>query len=162
MSEVKVEKPATVKATGRNQYCGRGDYKQKDNHVNPKVPEFEGKCDALKGFISNCVDGKQTDMYNNSLKDFFGYVGREYANGGDIKSTIENKKPYVIAIPKDPVVADGKMEPSASAKRIWERQLDKYIRRDNRLTSNCQSAHSLMLGQCTDIMTASLNGLKSY
>jgi hypothetical protein len=38
----------------------------------------------------------------------------------DIKSTIDNEKLYGIAIPKDPIVADGEMEPSASAKRIWE------------------------------------------
>jgi hypothetical protein len=162
MIEVKVEKPAVAKGTGRNRYSGRGGYKQMDKPVNLKIPEFEGRCDALKGFIFNCLDRKQTDMYNNSMKEFVRYVGREYLNGGDTKSTIENEKLYVIAIPKDPVVADGETESSASTKRIWERQLDEYARRDNHLTSNFQSAYSLMLGQCTDVMIASLKGLKTY
>jgi hypothetical protein len=68
----------------------------------------------------------------------------------------------VIAIPDDPIILENVTVPSASAKRIWERQLDKYVHRNNRLTSNCQSAYSLMIGQYTDIMVASLKGLKGY
>jgi hypothetical protein len=145
MSEIKVEKAGAGKAGGRGRNNGRGGYMHKDKPVTPKTPEFEGRCDALKGFIFDCSDLKQTDLYNSTMKEIIGYVGREYSNGGGIKSTIENEKLYLIAIPDDPTVLENATVPNASAKRIWERQLDEYVRCDNRLTSNCQSAYSLSL-----------------
>jgi hypothetical protein len=72
MSEIKVEKACAGKAGGRGRYNGRGGYRHKDKPVTPKEPEFEGRCDTLKGSIFGCSDLKQTDLYNITMKELIG------------------------------------------------------------------------------------------
>jgi hypothetical protein len=102
MNEIKVEKEGACKVGGRGRNNGRGGYRL-DKPFMPKTPEFEVGCDTLEGFIFDCSDLKQTDLYNSTMKEIIGYVGREYSNGGEIKSTIENKK----LLPNHPSERDG-------------------------------------------------------
>jgi hypothetical protein len=127
-----------------------------------KTPTFKGRCDSLKGFIFDCSDGKQSDTYNTAMTEVIGYVGREYVNGGDIRSTIENEVMFQVEVPKDPVPKEGETTASATSKRTWEQHIDELVKRYNRLASNCQSAYSLILGQCSDMMVASLQSLKQF
>jgi hypothetical protein len=159
--EVKIEKPGAPKAPTKSRYGGRGGF----NHRKPatdKALGFEGRCDSLKGFVFYCSDGKQLDGYNTMMKKIIGYVGREYVNGGDIISNIEYEVMFQVEVPKDPVPKEGETAASATSKRIWERQINELVKRENRLASNCQSDYSLILGQCSEVMVASLQSLKGF
>lgn len=51
----------------------------------PRPAKFEGKCDDLKGYIYDCVDGKQADAYTKTTKEIAEYVGRTYKYGSDAR-----------------------------------------------------------------------------
>jgi hypothetical protein len=95
MSEVNIETPGAPKAPTKSRYGGRGGFNRR-KPANDKAPEFEGKYDSLKGFVFDFSDGKQSNAYNTTTKEIIGYVGREYVNGGNIKSTIEYEVMFQI------------------------------------------------------------------
>ena len=84
-------------------------------------PKFEGKSGEteLKGHIFDCSDGLGKDVYANTLKETAEYVGRKYDHGADILATLENGARYD---PPTPVDLTG--EPRATAKRIWEKEVE--------------------------------------
>ena len=49
-----------------------------------KQPKFEGKCEELKGFIYNCSDAWQADMFTKIMKEIAGYAGQNYHHSADI------------------------------------------------------------------------------
>jgi hypothetical protein len=102
------------------------------------------------------------DAYNTTMKEIIGYVGIEYVNDGDIRSTIEYEVMFQVEVPNDPVPKEGETAVSATSKRIWERQIDELVKRENQLASNFQSAYSLIMGQFFEVMVASLQSLKGY
>jgi hypothetical protein len=109
--------------------------------------KFAGKCDGLSGFVYVCSEGKQSDRFNIVAKEIAEYVGREYRFGGDIRWTIQNISLYTEEEPKE--CADAT---AAVKKRMWERRVDEFIKREDKLKENCQSAYSLVIGQCTEYM----------
>ena len=149
--EVKVEKgkePAPEKRGPRTQ--GRPGHRQQQ--------KFEGRCDSLKGFTFDCSDGRQADKYVTTMRKVAEFVGRTYAYGGDIRTTIENEQIYIVPRPKD---IKGKGA-SDMDRRILDKQVDEYVKRDAKLKENCSGVFSLLLGQCTDHMRAKLEALDEY
>ena len=67
----------------------------------PRLPKFEGKCEALKGHIYDC-DPRQADMYTKTTKEIAEYVGREYKYGSDVRLSIETMAEVTIPEPQDP------------------------------------------------------------
>jgi hypothetical protein len=51
---------------------------------------------------------------------------------------------------------------NATSKRIWEKRVDEYVKRDVRLTENCKKLYSLILRQCTEYMKSKLESLLDY
>jgi hypothetical protein len=47
-------------------------------------------------------------------------------------------------------------------KRIWEEEIDEYVRRKSKLTVNCEKLYSLILGQCAEHMVAKLESLDDF
>jgi hypothetical protein len=47
-------------------------------------------------------------------------------------------------------------------KRIWEKQVDEYVRKDSYLTENLKALYSLIWGQCTDVICARIEGLTEH
>jgi hypothetical protein len=98
--------------------------------------KFAGKCDGLSGFVYNCSDGKQSDRFNIVTKEIAEYVGREYRFGSDIRWTIQNIVLYKKEEPKECAAAT-----SGVKKRMWERQVDEFVNREDKLKENCQAAY---------------------
>jgi hypothetical protein len=67
----------------------RGNYKP--TMILIKEPKFEGKCDSVKGFTYDFLDGKQSDRYNLVSKEIAEYVGRGYTYGSDVRWIIHNE-----------------------------------------------------------------------
>jgi hypothetical protein len=154
-NEVKVEKSTGSPAGAA--HPKRGGFKPKARTAAVQQPKFEGRCDDLKGFTFDYTDSRQKAGYNTSIKELAEYVGRTYTYGGDIRWTVENEKMFPVPCPKD-VAADA----GATDKRIWERRVDEYVKRKNKIAANCETVFSLILGQCSEYMRAKREGLGSY
>jgi hypothetical protein len=122
-----------------------------------REPKFAGNCDGLSGFIYDFSDGKHYARFNIVTKEIAEYVGREYRFGGDIRWTIQNLSLYKEEESKE--CADAT---SAVKKRMWERRVDEFIKREDKLDENCQSAYLLAIGQCTEYMIAKLAAKTGY
>jgi hypothetical protein len=58
--------------------------------------------------------------------------------------------------------ADIPTDATAKSKRVWERRVGEFTKRDNRPTTNLETAFSLVMGQCTELMRANINALKDW
>jgi hypothetical protein len=45
---------------------------------------------------------------------------------------------------------------------MWERRVNEYIKRENKLEENCRTAYSLVTGQCTEYMRAKLEAAPGF
>jgi hypothetical protein len=107
--------------------------------------------------VYDCSDGKQSDRFNIVTKEIAEYVGRQYRFGGDIRWTLKNLSLYSEEEPKE--CADAT---STVKTRMWERRVDEFVKREDNLKENCQSAYSLVIGQCTEYMRAKLAATTGY
>jgi hypothetical protein len=96
--EVKVEDAAA--GTGparRNAYRGR--YKSSPTPVATKQEtRFDGRCDALKGFIFDCTDGQQPDQYAVNMKEISIYVRRRNSRVHKIWLIVSDSRCVLLSI----------------------------------------------------------------
>ena len=125
----------------------------------PTVTKFKGHTIALSGFIFDCSDYKQADVYTTTLKRIAEYVGAEYKHGGDISASITNGKLMNIPEPAQPPDYVDRFNVTRAEKLadiIFSKKLDAHIRREDTLHDNVQKAYALILGQCTDLLQTKL------
>ena len=70
---------------------------------------------------------------------------------------VETLKVPTIDMP-DPPPEDA----NASVKRVWQKNIDKFVDRQDQLQENIGTLYSLLKGQCTDIMKQQLESLPVY
>ena len=75
------------------------------------------------------------------MKRIAEYVGTEYRNSGNIRSTIEQNVIFAIPLPLALSGTNDELE-----KMILTKKVDAYVKRDSILDENIQKAYSLMLG----------------
>ena len=73
-------------------------------------PRFKGNSHDLEGYIFDCRDNKQADIFVHTMKRIAEYVGTEYRNGGDIRSTIEQNERFAIPLPLAPSGTNDEVE----------------------------------------------------
>ena len=73
--------------------------KQVAGYVNGK---FVGRCDDLQGYIYNCSDSRQADLYTTTTKELVDHVTGEYKQGKDIAKAIESLSRPKLDKPEDP------------------------------------------------------------
>ena len=135
----------------------RGGVRTKAKKRTPTNPPFEGKCDALKGFIYDCSDNKQADQFVSTTLEIATYVGSNFKHGGDVRLALTN-----LQIPQIPHPEDPPPNATASMRKIWENQCAAWSKREETYISNMQQIYSLIWGQCTETMQAKLEGLVNY
>ena len=123
----------------------------------PRAPKFEGKCPDLKGHIYDATDARQSDQFIKTTREIGEYVGRTYKYGGDIRLAVEKLSSPTIIAPDDHAVDAG-----PSAKRIWEKMIDEYVRRISYLDENIKTLYSLVWGQCSDVIRQKVESHKDY
>jgi hypothetical protein len=155
MAEVKVEKGLVSQA---NPVRRPNSKPCNGRHGRQPVSRFEGRCPDLKGFTFDCAEGRHADSYNLSIKELALYVGRIFTYSADLKWTIEHEKLFVAPKPENIDIA----KINATYKRIWEKRVEEYVKRDIRLTENCEKLYSLILGQFTEYMKSKLESLLDY
>jgi Reverse transcriptase (RNA-dependent DNA polymerase) len=123
----------------------------------PKQPKFEGECKDLSGNIFDCTGAKQAVTFINTRRALANYVGREYTNGGDMRTVIEDLEMPVIPQPDDPPAGASKSE-----QFIWQERCKEWLKQENILKQNIKLLYSLVWGQCTDTMKQKIEALSNY
>jgi hypothetical protein len=95
--------------------------------------------------VFHCADGKQADQYAVTMKEIAEYIGSNYAYGADIRWSLEHDALFVVPKPTNP--AD---DADAIDTRIFEKGVDKYVKRKSKHTYNIRKLFLLILGQCTE------------
>jgi hypothetical protein len=121
-----------------------------------KQPKFEGKCDKLKGHIYDCTDVRQSDMFVKTTKEISKHAGSTFTFGGDARRALENLTLPTLQLPQTPTSDD------ITLVRIWQKEVDEYVRRKGILSDNMQTVYSLVWGQCTDVMRQKIEALTIY
>jgi hypothetical protein len=122
-----------------------------------RQPKFEGKCKELKGFVFNCSDSRQADVFRKTTKEIAGYRGRTFRYGDDIRKLIESMTAQVLSMPDDPPTVA-----SRTVTQVWEKEVDEYVKQKMYLKQNLKTLYSLVLGQCTDVVLAKLEANNTY
>jgi hypothetical protein len=154
MAEVKVEKTDTTNSTGPPKRYSRF---QQQRRTTTQDTKFNRRCEYIKGFVFDCADEKQANQYNVTIREITAYAGRTYDYGGDMRWSIKNETKFV---PTKPTGIGASTDPTE--KRIWEKEIDKYVRCNAKLTVNCKKLYSLIFGQYTDHMMATLESLSDF
>jgi hypothetical protein len=92
-----------------------------------------------------------------TTKEIAEYVGWTFKKGSDARLAIKNLSLPVLALPADPAG-----DTNNALNRIWEKEIDKYVKRKTCLADNMQLVYSLVWGQCTDIMGQKVEALTIY
>jgi hypothetical protein len=129
-----------------------------NQHSKQPISKFEGRCQDLKGFAFDCAEGRHADSYNLSMKEMALYAGRTFTYGADLKRTIKHEEKFTVPKPGDIDIRTV----SATEKRIWEKHVDEYVKRDVRFERNSEKLYSLIIGQCTEYMKSKLESLVDY
>jgi hypothetical protein len=120
-------------------------------------PGFQGGCDELVGHVFDCAVGKQADRYTVTMKEIVEYIGINFTYGSDIRWRLEHEEELMV--PK-PISLDTNAD--AIDKRIWEKEIDEYIKRKAKHGYNYCKLFSLILGQCTYYLKSKLESLSSF
>ena len=120
-------------------------------------PRFKGNIHDLEGYIFDCSDNKQAEIFVHTMKRIAEYVGTEYRNGGDIRSTIEQDERFAIPLPLAPSGTADELQ-----KIILTKKVDAYVKRNSILDENIQKAYSLMLGQWSELLKSKLKTTKDW
>jgi len=134
-----------ARGAGRNPGCGRFQTRQP---VQQSSAKFKGNCLSLEGQVFDCLDYKQANKYQSTVKQISEYVGSEYKHGGDIRSSIVNETKTTIPQPSIPQIVDP-LAPTAQEQlllMIFKGEVDAYIKRKAILDDNVQKTYSLILG----------------
>ncbi len=140
---------------GRQNPC-RAFNKPGPTPVAPRSARFEGRCDELKGHVYNCSNPRQPlDEFTRTTKAIAEYTGFKF--GAEVKITIETLKKPTLPMPKDPPE-----DATATAKRIWERRVDAYLKAETTIDSDLKKVYSLIYGQCSDSLRAKLEAIPNH
>jgi hypothetical protein len=139
----------------KNQPSSQGNSTTKQSVV--KSNRFEGQCAQLRGYIFDCADARQSDMFIKTTKEIADYVGWSYKFGGDIRLVVEGRKLSEIEQPMNPPT-----KASRTQECIWEKLVDEYVKRTNYLAANVPTLFSLVWGQCSDGMRQQLEASAKF
>jgi hypothetical protein len=157
MEGVKVEKDTGPPPPKKPSRYYRGSSSNHQPTTAKADPKFQGRNEDLKGHVFDCADDKQADQYAVTMKDIAEYIGSNYAYGADIHWSLEHEAVFVLPKPTKP--AD---DADAIDVRIFEKQVDEYVKRKAKHTDNSRKLFSLILGQCTEYLRAKLKALTEY
>ena len=154
MTEKTAKSEADAKGSDRSRRYPRKrrNHKKKEKVVETiKSKKFTGSNDELDGYIFDCTTHKQTDQFIETCEKIATYVGSNYANVMDIKRVVEEiRKPVLTPVP-------GNIDTNTATaleRRIWEKEVDNYVKRKAQLDMNIGKLFSLIWGQCSPAMQA--------
>jgi Reverse transcriptase (RNA-dependent DNA polymerase) len=157
MSSEKNTKSETKPEEGSTSNVGRRfNNNAKRNNTQYQKVKFEGEYAALKGHTYDC-GYNQVDLYTKTTKLIAGHVASTFTYGDDAGTALESLEDVDIPMPED--VAEGA---SKTMMRVWEKQVDEYVRRTTTYRENMKSAYNIIWGQCSEILRAKLEAKANH
>ena len=104
------------------------------------MPQFEGRCEDLKGHIYDYANPYQAaNQYTKMTREICEYVSCTYKYGADTKIALETLNVPMFAQPEDPPNDATRM-----AIRMWEKHVDELVKKETLLEENLKTAFSLI------------------
>ena len=176
----------TTRGSRRSNKAHRGDVRRARKAMSkiPGNPMFMGAVDELRGHVYS-LGYMQADTYVKTTKEIALYVGKKYKNGGDVKRSIDQlavatiprpndlpvATPAIPAVPADPTAVPPVLGspavpavpgPTQTEERIWQREVDDYVKRVSTLERNLENLYSLIWLQCEPAMQDKIKTLTNY
>jgi hypothetical protein len=117
--------------------------------VQTPQPTFVGKTDGLKGFTFDYGDAKQSDMFIQTKKEIAEYVGRTMKYGNDIANAVTNLQVPTLTEPPEPQPIGNATTLSRAQDKIFEKQINEFVKRTLELEENVKTLYDIVWGQCT-------------
>jgi predicted RNA-binding protein associated with RNAse of E/G family len=141
-----------------NQRRKQGGKRGQRDQQGVKTTKFEGRCDELAGHVYDYAGVRQAaDQYTKTTREICEYVGRTYKHGADTKIALETLAMPAFREPEDPPA-----NATRTRVRIWEKEVDEYVKRGILLTENLKTAYLLIYGQCSEAMRAKLESRPNH
>jgi hypothetical protein len=140
MEGVKVEKDTGLPPPKKPSCYYRGSNNHQSTATTKADPKFQGSNEDLKGNVFDCANGKQAYQYAVTMKWIAEYIGSNYAYGADIRWSLEHASLFVVPKPKKPA-----NNADAIDTRIFEKEVDEYVKRKAKHTENSRKLFSLIL-----------------
>jgi hypothetical protein len=144
-----------IPGDGRDRGNG-GRYKDGSGNYPYKKPRFTGDCDELKECVFDCEDDKQAGMFDLNIKKLSVYAATTYDMGAVMMTMIDELIDHEIKKP-DPYTGNDPIET-----KIHELRIVQYITNQQKLENECKKLYTIILGQCTNYMTAKLKALSNF
>ena len=129
------------------------------------TPEFKGSMAELNGHVFEVhSETTKTNQYSRSCEEIRKYVSRKYDYGGDMAKIIEDESELVFdgLKPVYPTPATIGGEIDKTDLRIWEKEVDEFVKRKTAYVQNKQALYMIIWGQCSDTMQARLRSLDVF
>jgi hypothetical protein len=115
----------------------------------PRGKKSTGRCDEPMGEIHDCSAHNQVDGCTKTTKEVAECVGRTCSS--DARTAAETLILPTVDCPSDPVT-----DASETEKRKWTKRVDTMVHREDRFDEDLKKVHSLIWGQCTELLRAKL------
>ena len=173
---------AGARAPGFNQ--GKVSRFQKANHQSRQRDKFTGLEEVLEDHTYT-LGYLRAEYFATTRKAISSYVRKTYKNGGNVKRSIDPL--YVIDIPQpsnlktatpkapadpgDPTVTPPISPtpsilvtpgPTQTEERIWQKEVDEFMRRRQILVRNLENLFALLWGQCEKPLQEKLRSIPQY
>ena len=138
--------------------------RKNDNPTSKKTStEFKGSMAELNGHVFEVhSETTRTNQFSRSCEEIRKYVSREYDYGGDMAKIIEDEAEMQFDGLK-PIYPKGDPEEiDKTDLRIWEKEVDEFVKRKTAYTRNKQALYMIIWGQCSDTMQARPRSLDKF
>jgi hypothetical protein len=124
----------------------------------PKQTQFEGRVEALKGYIYDCSDNRQAEIFTKMTEEISGYVRQEFGSGGDdIRRAVDHLELPIIDKPSRPASTGDEYD-----KAEWLGKMRMYQTRMSNLEEGMKRLYNVVYGQCSKIMVQKLMAMEDF
>ena len=125
---------------------GGGKGKSNNNNNRSYQNRFKGACEGLKDHVYTVGDARQADRYTKTTEQILSYILREYTQGRDVKTSLEELEAVdmIKYKPKEPHPRMSEVD-----KMVLAQEVKDYVTRKVTFEDNMNKAYALLLGQCS-------------
>jgi hypothetical protein len=129
-----------------------------DTRILHTTDAFDGRAKGLKGFIYDCSDNRQAEVFTRTTKEISGYVRREFQSGGDdVRKAVNSLA--LPTIPKPPVPAS---TATKYKEQEWSGLMKVYQQRVANLEDRMRRLYNVVYGQCSPAMIQKLTAIEGF
>ena len=130
----------------------------------PRVPcvgTFKGSTPEMNGHVFECHgEGTEQKQFAKTVEELQHYANKNLKQTNDLSTLFKKLEKPTIPLPRN---LDADEMKNSLLSRIWEKEVDFYVKRKVTLEDNMQALFlSIVWGQCSAAMQAKLTGLSTY